>query len=138
MATSVALVPRGRRRLNRPPSCLERLGLLPCRTFLLPPAAVGDGEAATAGDEGGSPPTSGSPSLALLRAKARFSFICGPLRCCDPELCEDGSVLVSETTLAVSSDPAAGSAAGRSASEPLSPQGLLCVMPRLATALLEV
>lgn len=66
---------------------------------------------------------SGSPSRARLRAKARFSFIVGPPR--EPELCEDGSVLVSETTLAVSSAPTgSAAAAAMSASEPLSPHGL--------------
>lgn len=74
---------------------------------------------------GGSPPTSGSPSRALLRAKARFSFICGPPL--EPELWDDGSVLVSDTTLAVSSEPQAGSTlAAKSASEPVRPHDLRC------------
>lgn len=85
------------------------------------PAAVGVAGAA----DGGRPPMSGSPSRARLRAKARFSFICGPPR--EPELCDEGSVLVSETTLAVSSEPTpSATAAAMSASEPLRPHDLRC------------
>lgn len=130
MPTSVARTPRGSRRLNRPPSCLERFGLLPwwdvlpLRPAAVPPAAAGGSPPPPPPPP---PPTSGSPSRARLRAKARFNFICGPPR--EPELCDDGSVLVSDTTLAVSSEPpppAGSPAAAKSASEPVSVHDLRC------------
>lgn len=130
--TSVARTPRGSRRLKRPPSCLERFGLLPwwdvlpLRAAAVPPPAAVGGSALLPPPP--PPPTSGSPSRALLKAKARFSFICGPPR--EPELCDDGSVLVSDTTLAVSSEPpppqAGSPEAAKSASEPVSVHDLRC------------